>query len=128
MIKYENHRGTVDFDQQVFGLIAMDTALRMEEIHAVTNARGKIMRMKDGGRESLNFIEVQETGVENCIDLRMYIVIYFGKSISESVNKLGEALRRRIGEITGMTVRDIYVNVTGVKSRKIARRELEIKC
>ena len=128
MIQYKNETGTVLFDPQVFAMIAMDTAVQKEEIYAVTNSRGKVIRQKETGKESLNFIEVLPSEESYSVDLRIYVVLNFGKSISATADEFGRLLRERIRMITGVSVGDLTMVGTGVRSRKIARRDLEIQC
>ncbi len=128
MIKYKNEKGMIEFEPQVFGMIAMETALDMEGIYAVTNARGKVIRLKEPGREAMNFIEIRKSEEKNGIDIRIYVVTSFGKSISDTAVEYGERTRQRIKEITGVMVNQLTMVVTGVKSKKIARREMEISC
>ena len=128
MIQYRTEKGMVTFEPQVFGMIALDTAQKREDVYAVSNARGKVIRLRENGRENLSFIEVEPIEQENAIDLRIYVVLSFGKSISTAAQELGRDIRENIKLITGVSVRDLTMIVTGVKSRKIAHRELEIKC
>ena len=128
MMQYQTEKGTVSFEPNVFGMIAMDTALNREEIYAVTNARGKIMHPLKTGRENTGFVEVEPTGRASEIDMKIYVILNFGKSISAVAADFGRAVREKVFALTGVTVRHLTMMVTGVKSRKIARRELEIPC
>ncbi len=128
MMQFQTEKGIVTFDSSIFGMIAMETALAREEIFAVTNARGKVMRPRGTGRESFGFIEVEPTEQADEIDLRICVILNFGKSISTVAGEFGKAVRENIRAVTGISVRNLTMMVTGVKSRKIARRELEIIC
>ena len=128
MIRYKNERGTVELEAQVFGMIAMETALEMEGIYAVTNARGRVIHLKEPGKEAMSFIEVRKSEEKNGIDIRIYVVTSFGKSIKETAEEYGERTRQIIKEITGVMFNQLTLVVTGVKSKKIARREMEISC
>ena len=128
MMQYKTEKGTVTMDSNVFSMIALETALRREEIFAVTNARGKRIRTRGTGRENLGFIEVGFTEKDDEIDLRIYVILNFGKSIRTVAKEFGREVRESIRDITGISVRNLTMVVTGVKSRKIARRELEIIC
>lgn len=128
MIQYKTDKGTVGFDPGVFGMITMETALDREEIYAVTNARGKVIRPRGTGRENYGFIEIEETELEDQIDLKIYVILNFGKSIRTVAEEFGHAVRENVRNITGLSVRNLTMTVTGVKSKKIARRDLEIIC
>ncbi len=128
MIQYKTDKGTVEFDSAVFGMIAMETALSMEEIYAVTNARGKVIRPRNPGRDNYSFIEIDTTEQEDQIDLKIYVILNFGKSIRAVAMEFGQAIREKVESVTGFPVRNLTMVVTGVKSKKIARRELEIVC
>ena len=58
----------------------------------------------------------------------LYVIMNFGKSISTAAQEFGRAVREQIRSITGVPVGDLTMIVTGVRSKKIARRDLEIKC
>ena len=128
MIQYRTEKGTVTLDSDVFSMIAVETALGREEIYAVTNARGKVVRKKGTGREHFGFVEVTPSELENEIDLRIYVILNFGKSIRAVAREFGRELRENVSAVTGMSVRNLTMVVTGVRSRKTARRELEISC
>ena len=128
MIQYKTEKGTVLMDSNVFSMITLETALAREEIYAVTNARGKRIRTRGTGRENLGFIEIDYTEKDEEIDLRVYVILNFGKSIRTVAKEFGREVRKNISEITGISVRNLTMVVTGVRSRKIARRELEITC
>ena len=128
MIRYQTEKGMVILEPQVFALIAMDIALKREEIYAVTNARGKVIRQRENGRENINYIEVTPSEQSDGVDLKIYVIMNFGKSISTAAQEFGRAVREQIRSITGVPVGDLTMIVTGVRSKKIARRDLEIKC
>ncbi|MGI6205672.1 MAG: Asp23/Gls24 family envelope stress response protein [Anaerovoracaceae bacterium] len=126
MIEYGTERGQVKFSDQVFAMIALEAAKDTDGIYALTNAKGKIMKAKQTGRETLGFIEVSTE--EGKVDLRLYGIIIFGNSVSGTAEMLGRKIRNMIGQITGAETGKIIFTLTGVKSRKIARRELDILC
>lgn len=107
-------------------MIALEAARDTDGIYALTNAKGKIMKAKQTGRETLGFIEVSTE--EGKVDLRLYGIIIFGNSVSGTAEMLGRKIRSMIGQITGAETGKIIFTLTGVKSRKIARRELDILC
>ncbi|MDD7408333.1 MAG: Asp23/Gls24 family envelope stress response protein [Anaerovoracaceae bacterium] len=126
MIEYETERGQVRFADQIFAMIALEAAKNTEGLYALTNAKGKIMKARQTGRESLGFIEVSSDS--GAVDLRLYGIIRFGSSISGTAEILGRKIRSMIKDITGAETGRIMFTLTGVKSKKIARRELDILC
>ena len=75
MIRYQTEKGMVILEPQVFALIAMDIALKREEIYAVTNARGKVIRQRENGRENINYIEVTPSEQSDGVDLKIYVIM-----------------------------------------------------
>ncbi len=126
-MEYENNGGHVTLALPVFARIAVETARSFPEIVMITNAKGKRMRIGRTGRESLNFIEVDVVS-EQQVSVRLCVILRFGRSIKGVAEEFGKRLRENVKELTGFSVSDITLVVTGVKSKNTARRQLEIKC
>lgn len=128
MTGYENSRGTVDFSRPVFAMIAFETAIDQDGIYAVTNTRGRPMWPRMKGNDSLSYVDVSMNENKSAINIKIYVVMRFGTSISRTAHRYSMAARKRIREVTGVEVDELVVAVTGVKSRKITPAELEISC
>ncbi|MDD6255598.1 MAG: Asp23/Gls24 family envelope stress response protein [Eubacteriales bacterium] len=126
MIEYDTEHGQVRFGDQIFAMIALEAAHENNSIYALTNAKGKIIKPDQTGRGALSYIEVSTD--DGAVNLRIYGIIRFGSSISGTAEILGRRIRSMIWNITGAKTGKIVFTLTGVKSRKVARRELDILC
>lgn len=128
MIKYSTESGKVGINGSVFARIAVETAKGYSDRIILTNQKGKPVKTGTGGRESLNFIEVVNGKNGRTVTLKVYMIVRFGVSISRLVRQYADNLKSEIKAVTGIEAECVTVCVTGVKSKKIARRELEIVC
>ncbi|MCI8283666.1 MAG: Asp23/Gls24 family envelope stress response protein [Firmicutes bacterium] len=128
MIKYSTESGKVGINGSVFARIAVETAKGYSDRIILTNQKGKPIKVGTGGRESLNFIEVVNEKNGRAVTLRVYMIVRFGVSISRLARKYADSLKSEIKVVTGIDTEKIIICVTGVKSKKIAKRELEIVC
>jgi uncharacterized alkaline shock family protein YloU len=60
------------------------------------------------------------------ISLEFSIIVKFGSSISSITRKLADEIHREILTDLGLETTQITINIAGVRSRKVARRNAEV--
>lgn len=126
MIRVEGERGEISLSKSVVARVVTETVHSMGGRVLFSNQKGKLLKVGNSGREKLGFIEVEEAE-EGWVDIRFYVVIRFGTSIRALRSELGPAIRENVQAVTGLRVNTLTMNITGVKSRNIGKRELEIR-
>lgn len=126
MIHYDNGKGEIVLGKNVAARIVTETARSLGGRVLFSSQKGKLLKVGNSGREHLNFIEVEENE-KGELDIRFYVVIRFGTSIRSLAHELGPAIRENVRKITGKEVGSLNMTITGVKSKKIGRRHLEIQ-
>ena len=93
----------------------------------LTNSKGKRMnkvyKSVRGDQSSDVQVYVQDGKVSICV----YLIIKFGMSISETTERLIEELRQSYNHVTGKNPWKIKVVITGVMSKKLAKRNIEVE-
>jgi uncharacterized alkaline shock family protein YloU len=128
MIKYINKYGKVGFDLSVFAAIAAETAAGFNDKVILTNQKGRPVNENRSGHEKYHFMDIKVNNDDNTVNIEIFLILKFGTSIKWFTKEFAERLRRNTEVITGITVDRIGINITGTKSRKIAKRELRIVC
>lgn len=128
MIRFENENGLVGLGRPVFARITAEQVMRFADRMVLTTPKGKPIKVGLTGKESLKYIEVTECESEDAVDLKLYIMVKFGISIKAVTKELAEAVRAETLRVAGVSVREITVFVTAVKSKRIAKREMEVRC
>ena len=60
------------------------------------------------------------------MDLAFSVIVKFGTSIRSLTDALGDDIANQLEKKLGQKPRQIVIRITGVKSRQIARRNLEV--
>lgn len=128
MIFFKTKYGKTSISRQVFSRIVAEEAARYGDRFMLTNYKGKPVRIGRTGRESLSFVEVREIPEHNAVDLKLYATVKFGVSIRRLTAELAAGIRSESLIVTGVAVNEITVMITGVRSKRTARRELEVRC
>lgn len=136
MVKYSNKRGKVGFDPSVFAAIAVDTAMGFYGRVFFTDRKGRPIKQSAAGsgsvsaniKDKLGFINVTENKNNNTVTVEVFIILKFGTSISWFTKEYARRLRLEAEEITGITVDEVIINITGIRSKRTAKRELRILC
>lgn len=71
-------------------------------------------------------IEVEETGEDGCMDITFSVIIKFGTSIGAVCEALANGLADNVQQKHGKRPNQIKIHVVGVKSKQIAKRNLEV--
>lgn len=93
----------------------------------ITNSKGKRtskVYKSVGGSSATNIDIISEN---NVIEIKMYLIFKFGMSIKKTTEELMENIRKQIELATGKNPKSITIVITGMASKKIARRNIEVK-
>lgn len=76
--------------------------------------------------EFANHIDVQSSEDEKNIDLEFSIIVKFGTSIRKISEHLADDIAKAIEKKSGKKPHQIKIRIAGVKSKQIAKRNLEV--
>lgn len=76
--------------------------------------------------EFASHIETEKSFDGESVDLTFSVIVKFGTSIRSLTDVLGDDIAEKIQQKLGQKPRQITIRITGVKSRQIARRNLEV--
>ena len=127
LYKYETKEGTITIYKSVIGKIILEATGQFGGKVLLSNYKGKTSGFvtKIGGVDDSNFMEISIG--EDGLDLRFYIVIRFGTSINRVTEMLIARIKKNTDEITGLKVNSIVVVVTGIVSKQMVRRYIEVR-
>ena len=128
VLKKQTNLGEISIPAYIISEIVRQEVNRFKGKVIITNNKGKrpsFMTRTIGSSNNANLIEVMvEEGV---IDIKLFVIIRFGNSISKTVDQLIESINGRVEISTGTGVNSVSVIVTGTLSKKIAKRNIEVK-
>jgi len=129
LITVNTELGTITVAKSVIGNIIKDVIDSFEGKVIISNSKGKItnhLAYKLGTKDEYNDIDIILTE-EGLLNIDIYIVLKFGTSIKSVTEKMISDIRESIKTAVAMEVNEITVTVTGMMSKHIAPRHIEVK-
>ena len=123
----ETEAGTIKIQRAVIGRIVVEAVNKFNGRVLITNYKGKLVRLKEkhGIPDATDHFDISMG--EKGLDVRIYIAIRFGTSIGSVTEQLINDIKADIERMTGMAANSIAINVTGMISKQIAQRNIEVK-
>jgi uncharacterized alkaline shock family protein YloU len=122
--KIDNKQGSIIIENAVMGRVVVQASKKFKGRLWLANQKGKITRPRNTGYEDLRNIEIADSA--DGIDIKVYTVISFGTSISAISKDFINEIRDQNAKITGLPINQITIVLTGVRSKRISKREIEI--
>ena len=126
MITVETDLGTITVNKAAIGKIIIEAAEKFDGKVIISNHKGKVPGLvsKFGGMDEINNMEIELT--ENGLNIRVFVVLRFGTSITRVTNQMVDEIHKNIKAMTGMEPNSVAVVVTGVLSKHVAPRHIEV--
>lgn len=126
MITVQTDLGTISVTKAAIGKIITEAIHTFDGKVIISNYKGKVPGLvsKIGGMDDINNMEINLT--EQGLDIRVFVVLRFGTSITQVTNKLINMIHENLKEMTGMEPNSVAVVVTGMISKNIAPRHIEV--
>jgi len=125
--KIETEDGYISIEKTVIGKIIIEEVKKFDGKVLISNHKGRVPGIvsKIGGLDDISHLEIL-MGTKG-LDVRVYIVIRFGSSIGRVTNQLIEGIQDNIKELTAIEANSVAVIVTGIVSKQLSKRNIEVK-
>lgn len=130
MITVESDLGTISFSKAVIGRMITEAVDSYNGKVIISNHRGKVpgkvpeFVSKIGGMDESSPMDITLT--ESGLDIKLFVVLRFGTSITQVTNYLVDEIYTKVKAMTGMEPNSVAVVVTGMISKNIAPRHIEV--
>ncbi|MDR3224709.1 MAG: Asp23/Gls24 family envelope stress response protein [Clostridiales Family XIII bacterium] len=117
--------GKIKYDEIIIGNIARRVISGTDGRAVASDAKGRLVKGGPGpGSNDDQIVDAQfHDGV---LDVKMYIVIRFGSSISKVIEDIDRSFRAAVPAVTGAEVGDFSIFVKGLLSKNISKRNIEV--
>lgn len=125
--KIETGNGYISIEKTVIGKIVIEEVKKFDDKVLISNHKGRVPGIvsKIGGLDDISHLEIL-MGPKG-LDVRVYIVIRFGSSIGRVTNQLIDGIQDNIKELTAIEANSVAVIVTGIISKQLSKRNIEVK-
>ena len=119
--------GNIQITKNAIAKLVMDAVKEFDGKVLLSNHRGRIMPFvqKLGSMDGYPHMDIAFK--EEGLDVKIYVVIRFGTSITRVTNRLIEDIHKSILQVTGVAPDSIAVVVAGTISKNLKRRNIEVK-
>lgn len=127
LYKEETQNGSIVIEKAVFAKIIAETVMQFNGKVVISNYKNKATTFvaKIGVMDEINNMDI--TVGEKGLDIKLYILVKFGTSISMVTNTLINDIHDRIYEFTSIEPNSVAVVVTGMISKNIVKRNIEVR-
>jgi uncharacterized alkaline shock family protein YloU len=122
-----NEYGEISINNSAIEKIVVNNLLKMKHVFLPTNKRGKLIVAKGIRIKITDYIgAVEVSEYQGKLFIKIYYIIQFGESINGETNKLFDLIEKDLENVGLNKPNQITGKITGVISKQIARRELEV--
>ncbi|PKM84993.1 MAG: hypothetical protein CVU86_04455 [Firmicutes bacterium HGW-Firmicutes-11] len=127
LYRLETELGSIIVREEIIGKIVAESVLSFGGRVMITNHKGKVVKLRNrhGFLDATDHIEI--TSGEKGLDLRVFIAIKFGTSIGGVTEQMIHDIKQEIEDCAGMEANSIAIVVTGLLSRQMTKRNIEVK-
>ncbi|WP_206459165.1 Asp23/Gls24 family envelope stress response protein [Anaerovorax sp. IOR16] len=127
LYKVQTENGTITVFKEAIAAIITRVMEQFDGKVLIANQKGKFSNLmaKIGGKEDGGTIEI--TNGKKGLDIRIYVLIRFGSSINKTTELIIDQIKTEVEKGTDIPVNSVSVVITGVVSKQVARRNIEIK-
>lgn len=131
MFDIETKLGEIRFSQGIINKIVMKAAEAYDGKVILHNYKGKYMDMMPGLASKINLYDestgsVEFTQKDDGYTLKVYIVLKFGTSIKMVTEGMIDSIYENAEKILGKRPEMVTIVVTGILSKNIAKRHIEV--
>ncbi len=123
--KIEFNEGYISIDKAVIGRIVAKAVSRFNGRVWISNHKGKIIGLRHKRADVSDHMDINMG--KKGLDLRIYVVIRFGSSISMITEQLIHDIKTDLEKYIRIEANSIALVVTGLISKQISKRNIEIK-
>lgn len=125
--KIETGNGYISIEKTVIGKIIIEEVKKFDGKVLISNHKGRVPGIvsKIGGLDDISHLEILMGN--KGLDVRVYIVIRFGASIGRVTNQLIDGIQDNINALTAIEANSVAVIVTGIISKQLSKRNIEVK-
>jgi uncharacterized alkaline shock family protein YloU len=125
--KEENEKGSITIEKAVIGKIIAEIVSQFNGKVHISNYKNKATTFaaKIGVTDDISNMEIVMG--DKGLDIKLYVVVKFGTSINMVTNKLINDIHEKVHELTSIEPNSVAIVVTGMISKNIAKRNIEVK-
>lgn len=119
--------GSIQITKNALAKLIVDAVNEFDGRVLLSTHKGKIAPFVQRRSSTDANPHMEITFDEEAINIRIYVVIRFGTSITRVTNRLIEQIHESITKVTGKAPDSVAIVVAGTISKNIKRRNIEVK-
>ncbi len=127
LYKEESQSGSIIIEKAVIAKIISESVAQFNGKVMISNYKSKAttFAVKFGVTDEINNMDISMG--EKGLDIKIYIVVKFGTSIGMVTNTLINDIHSKVCKFTSIEPNSVAIVVTGMVSKNIAKRNIEVR-
>lgn len=131
MFEFKTRLGEIKFSQNVVNKIVADAVERSGGKAEIVNFKGRYVNNVAEIASMMNLFDEESDGIrlkelEDGFELEVYIIVHFGMSIKRVTNRIIDYIYENFETMLETKPKKVTVIVTGMISKNIAKRHIEV--
>jgi len=131
MFDIDTKLGHIHFSHSIINKIVIEAVEKCDGKAQIYNYKGKYMNVVPDLASRINLYDeevgsIEVTDTEESIRIKVYVVLQFGASIRKTTASIIKYIYEHTEKIMGVKPEKVTVVVTGILSKNIARRHIEV--
>lgn len=122
MYKINNEAGDISFPLTLISEIISDCVQKMKGDVFLSTSRAKLIKYGTSSESNSIITDFSDGN----ISVKVYVVIRFGAGIAKTTKKLMRDIETSLETFLGKKPKKVLVHVSGVISKRIAKRNIEV--
>lgn len=125
--RFQSEIGVIMVKDSVIKRIVIECIALFDGKVKLANHKGTVAGLVAGivGLDDTSHITVARS--THGLDIKLYVVIKFGTSITKVTERLIECIREKVRDCAGIEASSVSIVVSGMQAKKLARRNIEVK-
>ncbi len=126
LLKKGNEYGSIGFDKPVITKIIEEIAAGYGDRVHISNHKGKYVPAGKKHKDMTDAVELSVDGEK--LEIKLYLVLKFGMSITKTTSDMIEKIKRQLKEILEIETKSVTIEVVGMESKNVVRKSnIEVK-
>ncbi|MDR1293235.1 MAG: hypothetical protein LBJ91_07585 [Clostridiales Family XIII bacterium] len=126
LYKEKTERGRIKYGENIIGGVARRAIAATDGRAAPSDAKGRHIK-GDGASGSADDAIVDAAFAGGALNVKMYVLVRFGSSISKACEDIDRDFRAAVPGIIGAEVGELTIVVKGLLSKSVSKRNIEVK-
>ncbi|MDR2163205.1 MAG: Asp23/Gls24 family envelope stress response protein [Clostridiales Family XIII bacterium] len=124
LYKEKAERGRIRYGENIIGNVARRVIEETDGCAVPSDVKGRQLKGLATGAADDAIVDAEFR--DGSLNVKMYILVRFGSSISRACEEIDRGFRKEIPRVTGAEVGELTIFVKGLLSKNVSKRDIKV--